>query len=346
MFKTVIVSPSGNFYGSEQVLYNFLNNSTKTYEVYVPFDSVFSNKLMSINGHKISTFKSVKLLYLKLFFKFLLGNYHSFYLNEGGHIKYAKVLAGFFKDIQFFVHIRLVEDTAANRIGELPSNLRLLSISNYISGFLNGYRFIEFYDPLDVLAITESETQPKPTAFRVGVIGRVSRTKGLKYYDQFFEFIGNSPFEHPVSFQFYGDVPLEDSESARFFKRWKDQTDVQIEFKGFVFDQSLIYQGIQMVIHLNPSEPLGRVGLESWARGIPFVGFDEGGVGEINRRLAMDSYSIALNSNWPSVLKEKIELVMTKMDENDSATAKDGVSNYFGISKYVCTLEDLLSNRN
>jgi hypothetical protein len=84
--------------------------------------------------------------------------------------------------------------------------------------------------------------------------------------------------------------------------------------------------------------------LESWARGIPFVGFDEGGVGEINRRLSMDSYSIVRKSNWPLVLKHKIQIIMTKMDENELAIAKNGISNYFGISRYVYTLEDLLSN--
>jgi glycosyltransferase involved in cell wall biosynthesis len=342
--KAIIISPSGNFYGSEQVLFNFLTNTTKIYEVYVPQSSIFYKKLIALNKHKISSFKSVKLLYIELFFKLMSGSYYSLYLNEGGHINYAKMLATFFRSIKVLVHIRLVEDANSDRIGELPSNLLLLSISKYISGFLNGYRFIEFYDPLDSVEIAERVTPPKLTCFRIGIIGRVSQTKGLEYYDRFFEFISNSPFEHPVSFEFYGDVNVEDVESAQFFKRWKDQSEVQIEFKGFVSDQKLIYHDIQMVMHLNPREPLGRVGLESWARGIPFVGFDEGGVGEINRRLSMDSYSIVRKSNWPLVLKHKIQIIMTKMDENELAIAKNGISNYFGISRYVYTLEDLLSN--
>ena len=43
--KTLMVSPSGSFYGSEQVLYSHLDYTKKSYTVFVPFGSFFQKKL-------------------------------------------------------------------------------------------------------------------------------------------------------------------------------------------------------------------------------------------------------------------------------------------------------------
>ena len=68
---TVIVSPSGNFYGSEQVLYDFLLATTQSYIVFVPEKSIFSQKLEKANlhqKHQLRFFSTSKLylLYIKI----------------------------------------------------------------------------------------------------------------------------------------------------------------------------------------------------------------------------------------------------------------------------------------
>ena len=120
--KTLMVSPSGSFYGSEQVLYSHLDYTKKSYTVFVPFGSFFQKKLKRQHKHDVCGFSNIKLLYIKIFLKLLFAGYKTLYLNEGGHIKYAKLIAKLLPFVNVVVHIRLVEDTGSNRLDKLPKN--------------------------------------------------------------------------------------------------------------------------------------------------------------------------------------------------------------------------------
>src|SRR5210317_146486 len=97
MIKTAIISPSGNYYGSEQTLNSFLNNTRVTYNVYVKYvEGGFYSILNKGKPHKLFKFSNIPLLYIRLAFV-LLFKYNTIYINEGGHIRYIKILAKIFR---------------------------------------------------------------------------------------------------------------------------------------------------------------------------------------------------------------------------------------------------------
>ena len=147
----IIVSPSGNLYGSEYVLLDFLKESSLKYQIYAPKDSTFSKKLKEEN-YKVSGFKNLKWLYFKIFFKLLFSR-NILYLNEGGHISYVKVLAKilFFK--KFFISVRLLEDCNA-KLHKISNNISLIAVSNYIKEKINSNgKSLVIYDPFCLKSI-------------------------------------------------------------------------------------------------------------------------------------------------------------------------------------------------
>jgi glycosyltransferase involved in cell wall biosynthesis len=339
--KTLIVSPSGNFYGSEQVLYNFLCNTYLSYMVFVPENSNFHKKLNQLGQHKIVGFGDLRLLYFKIFIFLFSGRYKFLYINEGGHIRYAKLIAGFLKSVRFIIHIRLLEDCDRRRLGDLPKNIQLVSISDYISSKIKSYHPTQIYDPIDTKHLGLTPRKTNTDDIIIAVIGRVSASKGLKNYAALFDFIQQKECRDKLVFKFYGDVMHDEPEADIFFKRYNRHPHFQIQFLGFVEDQHHLYSGIDMVLHLNENEPLGRIGLESWAHGIPFICFNKGGAGEINTKLGMDKFSLNFEENWRQGFLEIIELTLTNSDETDQLKAKEYLAQHFGVKRYVQSLEAL-----
>ena len=338
--KIHVVSPSGQFYGSEQVLYNFLEGTAKSYKVYVPKNSIFHKKLKQLGQHQILGFKSVQRLYLQLYWQLLVGNCKTLYVNEGGHIKYVKLLARCFPKKQFFVHIRLLEDCQPERLGQIPKNLQLISISQYISSELQPYKAHLIHDPLNISGIQARNTFKARKSYNIGVIGRVSPSKGLRYYKEFFSFIQSKPGAQQFEFLFFGDIHSELPEVQEFYELC-ESCELSISFNGFVSNQSQIYDTIDMVLHLNPNEPLGRIGLESWARGIPFIGFDSGGVGEINSLLELLNFCVTTEQDWSKELWSKLGAMEDMVTPDLLEQAQLNVARYFGVSRYVSALEAL-----
>ncbi|GHB37114.1 glycosyltransferase [Mongoliitalea lutea] len=337
--NTIIVSPSGNFYGSEQVLYNFLNKTSNKYRVYVPKSSVFYYKLKELQKHRISGFKSLPWLYFKLCLKVLAGGLKSIYINEGGHIKYAKLLAKIAPKSSIILHIRLLEDCESKRLGVLPSNVKLIGISDFISHKLTDYPHSVIYDPIDVNDLTVSEKINRKKQFTVGIVGRVSETKGVAYYEAFFNHIFLGSFKSTIEFHFFGDVIFSEEVSTKFYETFSNKH-YPVFFRGFVQNQDELFGQLDLVLHLNPNEPLGRVGLESWSRGIPFVCFNSGGTGEINKRLGLESFSIDVMEGWEDLLKNRIEKIMKELPSEDISRAKKGIIRNYGSSRYVSELEN------
>ena len=337
--KTLMVSPSGSFYGSEQVLYSHLDYTKKSYTVFVPFGSFFQKKLKRQHKHDVCGFSNIKLLYIKIFLKLLFAGYKTLYLNEGGHIKYAKLIAKLLPFVNVVVHIRLVEDTGSNRLDKLPKNLKLISISNYIQGLLlPEYTSIKIVDPLDISNVSKQKFKLNKQCIRIGIIGRVSLSKGLYNYEKLFNYYFDSQDLKNIRFIFFGDVMDKEKDVLEFFDKYSGLDFPRVEFKGFVEDQEKIFSSIDAVLHLNEKEPLGRIGLESWARGIPFVCFNAGGCAEINETLEMERFSVALDTNWEEAVIELISS-LENFSTNEQETARLNLQSYFSINKYVKQLE-------
>jgi len=337
--RTLIVSPSGSFYGSEQVLYSHLDYTKKSYTVFVPFSSFFQKKLKRQHKHDVCGFSNIKSLYVKIFLKLLFAKYTTLYINEGGHIKYAKLIAKLFPFVNVVVHIRLVEDTTSSRLGKLPKNLKLISISSFIRDLLlPEYTSIKIVDPLDISNVFKQRFKLNKQCIRIGIIGRVSLSKGLYNYEKLFSHYFSLQDLKNIQFIFFGDVIDKEKEVLEFFDKYSGPNFPQIVFKGFVKDQEKIFSSIDAILHLNEKEPLGRIGLESWARGIPFVCFNAGGCKEINQTLEMERFSLPLDTNWEV---EVIDLIssLDNFSNTEQDTARLNLQSYFSIDRYVEQLE-------
>lgn len=338
-----IVSPSGHFYGSEQVLYNFLEHTQLSYKVFVPKDSIIKTKLEGLSLHEIISFASLYRLYAYVCWKLIVGDCNTLYLNEGGHIRYVKLLARCFPKRRFFVHIRLLEDCHPNRLGRLPSNIHLISISQFISSRLQPYKAKLIHDPLNTTKIKRRRTFQTRSIYRIGIVGRVSPSKGLTFYRKFFNHLIAQPSAPNFEFLFFGDL-YSHLEEVQQFCDFCHSLDLSISFKGFVSDQNQVYDNLDIVLHLNPQEPLGRIGLESWARGMPFLGFNEGGVGEINTLLGQETFCVARHQDWPKQLHDKLCNIANITSPRTLQLAKENLVNHFGVHRYVTEVESLFES--
>lgn len=268
--KKVVISPSGNLYGSENVLLDYLINSQIVFDyIFVPLNSKFQAKLNDA-GFNTSGFSQKRFLYLNLIFILLFNKVDVVYCNESGHNRYINTLAWFFKRTLFVLHVRIFEDT--KRVSSKLKNIRIIAISKAIKSEIvfnseliyDGYLFSYLLD----WRIQSSEL------IKVGIIGRVTKSKGIDLFTVDFVNSFGSNFE----FHFYGDVDLEYRQSLNFMGLEKNG---KVKFHGFISDRVKLYSEIDILLHVNQHEPLGRIFFESLDFGVPFVGLNNGGIAEI-----------------------------------------------------------------
>jgi hypothetical protein len=344
---TVIISPSGNFYGSEQVLFDFLIQSDNQYTVYVPAEGRFIERLQSQKKHRIKSFgQNVKLLYVKLFWLLCLGKYKNVYINEGGHIRYIKLLAAIFKKRRFIIHIRISEDTIHSRIGTLPDNIILICISQYVRSLISATdtnNIKTIYDPY-ILNSKKSNSLnydvEENKKIKVGIIGRVTNSKGLKNIETFCDFLENRSIRN-IEINLFGDVEKDKPDVMAFYKKATNYKHVPTLFHGFKENKDAIYTSVDVVMHLNKQEPLGRIFLESLDYQVPIIGFREGGIGEIAKLLELDDFMINKDSNWPEDLYYRITHIKSNLLRYSWAREKMG--SYFSASAYCKQVEAIIA---
>ena len=340
--NTIIISPSGNFYGSEQVLFDFLSETNNAYPVFVPQKGRLVKKLESQGKHKIFRFQNVKWLYLRIFFLLLARKVKVVYSNEGGHIKYLKALGRIFKNVKFVNHVRIVEDTQASRIKRLPPNVVLISISNYIRDLLNTVNtknIRTIYDPYIPKSNNKEIIAPATGLLRVGIIGRVTLTKGLEEIISFCDFLEESKVDY-IRIVLYGDLDEHSELVSIFVDKSRRYKYIRVSFKGFVDEKKDIYSSIDMVVHLSKTEPLGRIFFEALDYGRPIIGFNKGGIGEIATMLKIDDCMINDDRDWCSSLHTKITQVREMLPGYQRA--KENYVKLFSASTYCKALEEII----
>ncbi len=338
MKKTIIISPSGNFYGSEQVLFDHLTTSTEHFLVFAPAASAFQKKLLTLTQHKTKGFGSIPFLYLHIILLVISGGYRNVYINEGGHIKYARLLARYLPFLKVLVHIRLIEDTIPQRLGnQQPANLQLISISTYIEDLLKpAYASVKIYDPMKSRNVVKKLEIEKPK-LNIAFIGRITPSKGLKYIQSFLKYYFTLD-DNTLHFHFFGSADSFE-EVNELIETYKENPSVK--FHGFIDNQEEIYSTTDMVLHLNPNEPLGRIGLEAWSRGIPFICFNSGGCGEINHTLKCDELTVPLSEGWENKLLNIIQSLPMYVDEHKVKATRELLEQHFSVTRYVKELEAL-----
>lgn len=341
--KTAIISPSGKYYGSEQTLFNFLA-LTKGYDVYIKkyANGLFQKLKSSGYDHSYFSYRSLSLFYLWFSVKLLL-RYNKVYVNEAGHSKYIIVLSKLFFWKLFYIHVRLTEDTIASRWKGLGSNVKLISTSGFIA------------DLLFKQTKVDSEIISSPTrAFRddikwninyedievknIGIIGRVTTSKGIKEMSIFFDYLENNQNQN-FHFHFFGDIDENDNNVTLFLNQIENLNKVNITFEGFVNNKNAIFDNIDLVLHFNKEEPLGVIFLEALNQGKPFIGFNAGGIGCIARNLQLTSTMSNITDNW---CKEFITTI-DKLDINQFIKARELMLEIYSPEIYCKRLENLIS---
>ena len=340
-----IVSPSGNLYGSEQVLWNFLNETKHLYTVYVPSNSLFSKKLESMQQTDIKEFSNVKFLYSIIAFKIILGRIKSLYINEGGHVRYIKILARLFPKVRFCLHVRIIEDTRPERLKALPSNVHVFAISKFIAKEINNsiQNVSIIYDPYKINGVASpSFNEMKSDNIHIGVVGRVTPSKGLKEIVSFCNHLESLEMSN-ITMHFFGDIDFA-CEDVQFFYQSRDKYHyLALKFHGFVESKNVVYNKIDILVHFNRNEPLGRVFFEALDFGIPVIGFDSGGIGEIAQVLGLQEQMVKFNNEWEKDMLDKALSVTRGIESSKKyANARLELAKQFSSRKYCERLESYI----
>jgi len=344
--KILVISPSGNFYGSEQVLLDYLKNTGLGTDVMAPAGSMFLDILLAAGlRHQIKAYNSRKLywFYCKVIWWFILGRYDVLYLNEAGHNRYIHLLARIFKGKKFVIHVRMREDTEPSRWKKPCKNIQLISISRYIQDLLP-MQSILLYDAFIFSNKRFAENKFNASQpLRIGVIGRISGTKGVHEINGLLDIFEK---RNPGSFQFllFGDVSP-DMKGTETLQRFQDHQGLTM--MGFIKVRQEIYSQVDVVLHLSKTEALGRIFFEAIDEAIPFVGYDIAGIGEIGhltglQELLLDPVasenSLSIYEKLKTIRSNYIGFVQKVFDRKQAA------NDIFNIEKYTSTLDQILTS--
>lgn len=338
MRSIVVISPSGNFYGSEQVLCDYLTSTSLRTQVIVNRHGRFCRELKA-RGVRASVFGSVLSLYVRLALACAAGKIGSVYVNEAGHSRYVQLLAKLFRSVRFVIHVRILEDTRTGRWAKKTSNLEIVTISRFIQRRLEpGSRMI--YDPYPFSALAPARQVERKEVYSVGVIGRVSFSKGIGNIIQLLEHIRENGCEAKFRFLFFGDQMPGFAASAEASKL-KEFSNVWMI--GFAADKNEMYRLIDCVVHGAEDEPLGRVFLEAIDQAIPFIGVNHGGIGEIASLAGLESLMV----DRSQVGRELFERLLWVAEHHDMARdrmlhAKAKALQVFNLNDYTRQLDHLL----
>ena len=115
-------------------------------------------------------------------------------------------------------------------------------------------------------------------SFRFGIVGIIDPGKGHLKAFEYFEMLNNSV--ENVELHVFGDKSGSYKDILKSFVEKKNLQD-KIFFHGFVESIDEIYKSIDTLLMFSVSEGFGRVSIEAMARGIPVIGFNNGGTSEI-----------------------------------------------------------------
>lgn len=124
--------------------------------------------------------------------------------------------------------------------------------------------------------------RPRPQRRTVGIIGRISATKGQLEFVRAADRIAD---RHPdVTFRIIGSPMFGHEEHEGEIRREIDRLGLagRVELPGFSDDPATELDAMTLAVHASPvPEPYGQVVAEAMGRGVPIVATDAGGVPEI-----------------------------------------------------------------
>lgn len=348
MVKTIVVSPSGNLYGSERVLVDFLKYTSHQYTVYLPKNSLLYKEIEKLKKHQLKHFnpKSLTKLYLLIALEIIFNGVRSVYINEGGHIKYIKLLALVFTYVKFTIHIRMIYDAEESRLGHNSvSNIQLIAISKYVANKIPvKWKYKTVYDPYLFKEDLEDQNEipyNRGSIFRVGIIGRISVTKGFLDAVLLLKQLDTNRVDN-LEFIFYGSIANDKIVQSKVHELISLKH-VKIKFNGFV-NTSEIYNGIDCICHFCEEEGLGRVFLEAIDELKPFIGFNKGGLIEIASAFLLNDLLINKDDLWINQYIKKLNLIQSHYHETvkQIINSRRYNSPKFSMNNYLKEIEYLI----
>lgn len=197
----------------------------------------------------------------------LLGKRHFWHIREFG-----------FKD---YTYTHLGGDFFKRKV--LAQSDQLIAISRSIADYIhlpkktalipNGIFYI------DELA-TLGSRNTVPTVINLGLVGIIGNTKNQK---RALELLKNllETTTLKLHLNFYGGVGEEPYANELKNNITEYGLKEHVTFHGFVNDKGTIYRNIDLLLMCSLNEAFGRVTVEAMAYGIPVVGFDNAGTGEL-----------------------------------------------------------------
>lgn len=339
--RNIIISPSGNFYGSEQVLFDYLKSTNLQFRIYAPENSQLMMKVVNtVKGHIVEGFgkRGIVLLYLRVLSRLIFTKVNFVYLNEAGHLRYLAVLSRVMFNKRFFVHVRLLEDTDYSRWPlKRRNNFYVFAVSQFIQ-FKLKYPSIVIYDGYYFQNMEWDKRKGWVNPFKIGIIGRLTKSKGMDHLIPLLTLMINNS-ETTLKVILFGDEDkhLKNTEYYNEFRRFEN-----LEWRGFVENKSSIYNQIDCVLHLAHLEPLGRIYFESLDFGVPFIGFNSGGIGELASRINYTTLLVEPDTrDLYQHLLDKILYVKNNYDSvvQELLLKRETAKLIFGIKEYAQTLD-------
>jgi len=296
--------------------------------------------------HNIKEFFNIKWLYFVILLRIMLGRIKSLYINEGGHVRYIKILARLFSKVRFYLHIRIIEDTRRERLQTSLSNVHIFAVSQFIAkAIIDRIHDINIiYDPYKLIngIASPSFSVTKSDNINIGVVGRVTPSKGLKEIVSFCNYLESLKMSN-FTMHFFGDIELARDEVQYFYQSKNKYHYLALKFHGFIESKDKIYNRIDVLVHFNRNEPLGRVFFEALDFGIPVIGFDSGGIGEIAQIFGLQEQMVKINAGWEKDMLNRV-LSVTRSTENARkyAAARLKLSEQFSARKYCDRLESYI----
>jgi glycosyltransferase involved in cell wall biosynthesis len=343
--KTLLISPSGNLYGSEQVLLDYLKSSELLVDVCVPKNSLLFKEIRYLNlKHNVILFNSsqIWILYIKIGFWLLFSMYKNVYINEAGHSRYVILLSYLFPYKKFFIHVRILEDTKSNRWKLKPlKNTKILTISKFIKLHIKEESTL-IYDPYIFKNNNPLNYNSPHTPLKIGIIGRITKSKGIDKLLLILERIRKDDKSDLFQFCLFGDISKVESEKSLIHDIMIHDNVVSY---GFIKKTENIYEEIDCVLHLNQFEPLGRIFIEAIDFKKPFIGFNSAGIEEIG---ILVDYQEQLISNIDEKFVEEIMYNLDNLRFNykyfmyliDSSLLK--AKEQFSVDHYIKVINSLL----
>ena len=103
-------------------------------------------------------------------------------------------------------------------------------------------------------------------------------------------------------------------------------------------------KGLDMLLHFNKVEALGRIYLEAIEHGIPLVGFNAGGINELASMMGLELMMVdGDKATWTEDMTQKVMSMCEMWNEPSFCKAKEALVNQLSAQHYTSQIEALLN---